>query len=404
MPDGLRRAYLMVLGPPALIAPLPLFWTGGASPLAIALYESALILLFLRARAGRPVRLSDAVLNGIGLSYFFWLAVETAMLHPGLLRSVAHLLLFTAIAKLASLKRPGEARTALLVIFLLVLASVSSSTHVASLVYCAVMAALAFRTLSRLAVLADFEEGPPARVLKGVPTAGLSATAILAGALIGAPLFFLMPRLHGPFAFSPIRLDDGSGTAVAADRVDLDSFGGSKLSDRVILRLSVDPPVAFPELLRLREAVFTKYRNGVWTREPLADQHARGQVGVELVPDDSFLPASHLARLSIDQNVVGTGFLFLPYRSSHIHVERARAVLLSDGSVQVSSGRATVRYQVSVAKEEPRGAGETSIDPARVLPEIRDYAWKLTDGLTDPREIADRIVEHFRTGFVYTLD
>jgi len=404
MADGLRSAYVMVLGPPALIAPLPLFWTRGASPLAIALYELALILLFLRARAGRPVRLSDAVLNAIGLSYFFWLAVETAMLKPGLLRSVSHLLLFTAIAKLASLKRPSEARTALLVIFLLVLASVSSSTHVASLVYCAAMAALAFRTLSRLAVLADFEEGPPARVLKGMPTAGLSAAAILGGALIGAPLFFLMPRLHGPFAFSPVRLDEAGGTAVAADRVDLDSFGGAKVSDRVILRLSVDPPVAFPELLRLREAVFTRYRNGVWTREPIADRHARGHVGVELVPEDSFLPEARLARISVDQNVIGTGFLFLPYRSSHVHVERGRAVLLSDGSVQVASSRPSVRYQVSVAKEEARGAGENAIDPARVPPEIRDYAWKLTEGLTDPRAVASRIVQHFRTGFVYTVD
>lgn len=404
MPDGLRSAYLMVLGPPALIAPLPLFWTGGASPLAIALYEVALILLFLRARSGRPIRLSDAVLNGIGLSYFFWLAVETAMLKPGLLRSVSHLLLFTAIAKLASLKRPAEGRTALLVIFLLVLAAVSSSTHVASLIYCAAMAALAFRTLSRLAVLADFEQGPPARVLKAVPTAGLSAAAIVGGVLIGTPLFFLMPRLHGPFAFSPVRLDDSSGTAVAADRVDLDSFGGSKLSNRVILRLSVEPPVAFPELLRLREAVFTKYRNGIWTREPLADRHARGHMGVELVADDSYLPEHALARISVDQNVVGTGFLFLPYRSSHVHVERGRAVLLSDGAIQVSSSRPTVRYQVSVAKEEPRAGGESSIDPARVPPEIREYAWNLTQGLTDPREIADRIVEHFQSGFVYTLD
>ena len=168
MPPGLRAAYLIVLGPPALLAPLPLFWTRGASPLAIAFYEAALILLFWRARAGRPVRLSDAVLNAIGLSYMFWLAVETAMLRPGLLRSVSHLLLFTTIAKLASLKRPGEARTALLVVFLLVLAAVSSSTHVASLVYCAAMGVLGFRTLARLAVLADFDEGPPARVLTAV--------------------------------------------------------------------------------------------------------------------------------------------------------------------------------------------------------------------------------------------
>ena len=65
MPSELRRAYLLVLGPPALIAPLPLFWTHGASPLGIALYELALVLLFLRARAGRPVRLSDAVPTGM---------------------------------------------------------------------------------------------------------------------------------------------------------------------------------------------------------------------------------------------------------------------------------------------------------------------------------------------------
>ncbi|HEX5133874.1 MAG TPA: hypothetical protein VFW81_00640, partial [Thermoanaerobaculia bacterium] len=157
MSSDLRRAYLLVLGPPALIAPLPLFWTHGASAIAIALYEAALILLFFRARVGRPVRLSDAVLNTIGLTYLFWLGVETALLRPGLIRSVSHLLLFTAIAKLASLKRPSEARTALLVIFLVVLASVSSSTHVLSLLYCAVMAVLAFRTLARLAVLADFD-------------------------------------------------------------------------------------------------------------------------------------------------------------------------------------------------------------------------------------------------------
>jgi transglutaminase-like putative cysteine protease len=405
MPPGLRAAYLIVLGPPALLAPLPLFWTRGASPLAIAFYEAALILLFWRARAGRPVRLSDAVLNAIGLSYMFWLAVETAMLRPGLLRSVSHLLLFTTIAKLASLKRPGEARTALLVVFLLVLAAVSSSTHVASLVYCAAMGVLGFRTLARLAVLADFDEGPPARVLTAVPTAGLSAAALAGGVLLAAPLFFLLPRLHGPYALSPIRLDDSPSTAVATDRVDLDSFGGAKQNERVILRLSIDPPIAMPELLRLREAVFTQYRNGVWTRSTRASREVRSPTGVQLVSDDSLPETDRLAHLSVDQSFYGSGFLFLPYRSSHVRVERGRPILLADGSVQVSSARTTVRYEVAVGKKQPaRGAGRSAIDPAQVPLEIRDYAWKVTAGLTDPARIADRIVEHFRQGFVYTLD
>ncbi|HEV8609494.1 MAG TPA: DUF3488 and transglutaminase-like domain-containing protein [Thermoanaerobaculia bacterium] len=404
MPAELRRAYLLVLGPPALLAPLPLFWTRGASGIAITLYEAALILLFLRARAGRPVRLSDAVLNTIGLSYFFWLGVETAMLRPGLLRSVSHLLLFTAIAKLASLKRPSEARTALLVIFLIVLAALSSSTHVLSLLYAAVMAVLAFRTLGRLAVLADFEEGPPLRVLKAIPTPGLSAAAIIVGGLLTAPLFFFLPRLHGPFALSPLRFEDSFSTAVATDRVDLDSFGGAKRSDRVVLRLSVDPPVAFPELLRLREAVFTQYRNGVWTRSARAGREIRGPSGVKLVTGDALPDEDRFARMSADENLFGSGFLFLPYRSTHLRVERGRPLLLADGTVQASSSRATVRYEVSVGKVPVRGSGAVAIDPSIIPPTVAEYAWKLTGDLTAPTEIAARIVGHFRRGFIYTLD
>lgn len=404
IPSELARAYLLVLGPPALIAPLPLFWTRGASPVAIFLYEAALILLFVRARGGRPIRLSDAILNTIGLSYFFWLGVETALLRPGLLRSVSHLLLFTAIAKLASLKRPSEARTALLVIFLIVLAAVSSSTHVVSLLYCAVMAVLAFRTLGKLAVLADFEEGPPLRVLKAIPTPGLSAAALAAGAIVAAPLFFALPRLHGPFALSPVRFEENPSTAVATDRVDLDSFGAAKRNDRVVLRLSVDPPLAFPELLRLREAVFTQYRNGVWTRSVRAGREVRSHGGVQLVAGDALPEEDRLARLSVDQNIFGSGFLFLPYRSAHVRVERGRALSLADGTVQVASSRSTVRYEVSVGKVQARGAGQTAIDPGAVSEAVRDYAWKLTEGMTDPTAIANRIVDHFREGFIYTLD
>jgi hypothetical protein len=394
----------MVLGPAALLAPLPLVWTRGATPMALALYEAALILLFVRARVGRPVRLSNGILNAIGLSYLFWLAVETVLFRPGLLRSVSHLLLFTAIAKLASLKRPSEARTALLVIFLMVLASVSSSTHVASLAYCAVMGVLAFRTLNRLAVLADFEEEPPPRVLKAIPTPGLAAAAILGGALLGTPLFFFLPRLHGPYALSPVRLDDAQSTAVATDRVDLDSFSSAKISDRVVLRISFDPPRGMPELLRLREAVFTEYRRGVWTRGPRAAREATRAPGIRLVAGDRLPPGDRLAHLSVDQNLIGSGYLFLPYRASHVRVERARAVLLPDGVIQVNSSRFKLRYEVAVGKEEARGDGSTAIDPASVRPEIREYAWKLTGDLTDPTAIAGRIVAHFRKDFVYTLN
>jgi transglutaminase-like putative cysteine protease len=63
-----------------------------------------------------------------------------------------------------------------------------------------------------------------------------------------------------------------------------------------------------------------------------------------------------------------------------------------------------VRYEVSVGKEEARGAGKIAIEPASVPAEVARYAQNLTGGLNDPRQIAAAIVSHFRRGFIYTLD
>lgn len=402
MPAGLRQAYLRVLVPAAALAPLPLIWTGGSGPSAIAPYEAVLLWLAWRGRSGRPVRISNALMNVAGLIYLGWLAFETVTLHVGLLRSVTHLLLFTALAKLASLKRPSEARMALLVLFLLTLAAASSSTHVSSLLYFAVMSWLAFRTLARLAVLSDFDEAPPERVLQSVPTHGLSAVAIAAGAVCAAPLFFLLPRLHGPFAVAPFHVDDALSQAMASDRVDLDAFSAAKRSDRVILRLSSTSTLPIEDELRLREAVFTEYDQGVWIRNP--------RVGPRRGERPAFSPGAApkegpLAVVSIDLNVYGQGFLFLPYGAYAVRVERGRATEMQDGVLQVGSGRGSVRYEADVRRERaPYGAGRGVIAASDVPEDVRQYAYRLTGDLTNPIEIYRRIAEHFRKEFIYTLE
>ena len=403
MPEGLSRAYLLALAPAAFLAPLPLAWTGGASRKAILLYELALAFLWWRARRGRPLRISDAAMNVAGLVYLAWLGFSASTLRPGLLPTVAHLLLFTGVAKLASLKRPSEARLALLVIFLVTLASASSSTHVSSALYFAAAAWIGFRTLGLLAVLADFDDAPPDRVLTAVPTRGLTVVAVLGGALCTAPLFFALPRLHGPFALTPFRVEDALGKVLASDRVDLESFGAAKRSDRVILRLSSESELALEDSLRLREAVFTDYLDGVWTRDPRLGAR-RGERAAHTLPAPAPARAGGAAVISVDLNVFGQGFLFLPYGSSAVQVERGRAVELPDGVMQVSSSRGPVRYRAEVRRVAPRGAGRGAISPADVPAEIQKYAIELTFGLSEPRAIARRIAEHFAKDFVYTLD
>jgi hypothetical protein len=405
IPTGLRRAYLLVLAPVAAVAPIPLFWTDGALPPALAAYEMALLILWWRARGGNPVRLSDAVLNAIGLSYFVWLGLEVTTFRHGLLRSVSHLLLFTAVAKLASLKRPGEARTALLVLFLVTLASASSATHITSLLYFAGMAFLAFRALGRLAVLADFDDAPPDRVLRAVPTRGVAFAVILAAGLLTTPLFYALPRLRSPFVSAPVRVEDALSMALAADRVDLETFGAAKRSDRVVLRMEVQPDRLLARTLRLREAVFTEYRDGGWTRNP----YTRGLASPHGPRRDSSIPEVRPGEkiggeVSIDLNPFANGFLFLPYESVGLELDRGYPVALSDGVVRLPTNRRAVRYTTKVRISDPRGIGATAIDPRSVPAAVRDYAMKLTGDLTDPAEIYRRIREHFARDFVYTLD
>jgi hypothetical protein len=400
IPAGLRRAFFEVLAPLALAAPLPLLWTEGASAFGLVLYGCAILFLWWRARGGRPARLSNGALNALGLGYLLWLAFEILTLRHGLLRSVSHLLLFTAVAKLASLKRQGEVRTALLVIFLITVASASSSTHVSSLLYFGAMAFLGFRALARLAVLADFEDEPPERVLRSVPTGGMAAAAILIGAVITGPLFYTLPRLRRPFATAPFRVDDAFSTTMTANRVDLESFGSAKRSNQIVLRMEVEPPSALPRVLRLREAVFTNYSRGVWTREGGAQ--GRRPAAARL-PLETRAQQLLIGGLSIDLNVAAEGFLFLPYGAEHLQVERDFATPLQDGVVRIPGSARSVHYAAAVRGVEPRGAGSSVIDPASVPPEIRDYAQKLTAGLTEPMEIYDRIRDNFAQNFLYTL-
>ncbi|HEY1251041.1 MAG TPA: DUF3488 and transglutaminase-like domain-containing protein [Thermoanaerobaculia bacterium] len=401
MTAGLRAAYLRVLLPAAALAPIPLIWTGGTGVRAILVYEAALVWLAWRGLVGRPIRISNASMNVAGLVYLGWLGFETATLRVGLLRSVTHLLLFTALAKLASLKRPSEARMALLVLFLLTLAAASSSTHVSSVLYFVVMAWLSFRTLARLAVLADFEDAPPRRVLESVPTGGLTVAAIAGGVAFSAPLFFLLPRLHGPFAVAPFRVDDAFSKAVASDRVDLDAFAAAKRSDRVVLRLSSSPPLPVADELRLREAVFTQYDEGVWVRDPRIGTR-RGEKSAFTLPVPA--PERPLSVVSVDLNVYGQGFLFLPYGTYAVRVDKGRASEMQDGVLQVGTARGSVRYEADVRGAAPRGSGRGVIPASDVPDEVRQYAYRLTGDLSSPLEIYRRIEEHFRRDFIYTLE
>jgi protein-glutamine gamma-glutamyltransferase len=398
---SLRREYVLALGPLALIAPIPLPFTYSISFSVLLLYETAVGLLLWRAFRDHPVRLSDGLLNLMAIGYLPVLFLEVAVLHDGLIRTVSNLLLFTAVAKLASLKRIGEVRLALLLILLLLLDSASNSTHVTVLLYLVAVAWVGFRTLVRIAILADFDRAPPARSLRKLPTAGVTAFLIGATCLAAVPLFLLLPRLRSPFVRTSLA---GSEMAVAAfnsNDVALDGFATAKRSDQIIMRLLI-PRLVNPEALRLREASYDRYEDGRWSRSRLR----RGAT----MPADRWLPVARrtsgaeLFSLRADLFPLGSGFLFLPYGARYLRIERVGGHLGGDGGVRLATTPATVRYEVQFRPGSFRSpsAGPPALED--VPPEVAREAERVTEGMVSPREITRAILRYLQKGFHYTLD
>ena len=406
----LRAVHQRALLPLAVLAPAALPWTGAASFAAVGVYEALLAAAWIRARRGRPLSLSNAALNVLALAYVAWFFLAARALHAGLVRTASNLLLFTAAAKLVSLKNRREENLTLLLCFFLALDSASTSTHVVSLAFLAVLAAVGFRTLARLAVLADFDRAPPESALGRLPTWGVAAGSVAATALVSVPLFMAFPRLQSPFAVAPIPKMAADGSFFTSDRVDLESFSSTKHSDRILLRVQT-PDGELPDPLRLREATFNRYRRGHWVREGMVSSRLResGDGRVELPPQYATAVPSKTPRprrtLSIETSSFTPGFLFVPYGTTAIASAGTALAISSDATITYSGAPSDRRYAAEyVLQADGAGPGRTSVPLHDVPPEVAVLTRRIVAGASTPEEIASRLLAYLGRGFTYRVD
>ena len=409
-PDPLRGAHQRALAPLAAIAPAALPWTGAASFAAVGVYEAILAAVWIRARRGRPLAISNAALNVLALAYVAWFFLAARALHMGLVRTASNLLLFTTAAKLVSMKNRREENLTLLLAFFLALDSASTSTHVLSLVFLAILAAVAFRTLARLAVLADFDRAPPEGALGRLPTWGVASASLAATAVVAVPLFMAFPRLQSPFAVAPIPKQAVDGSFFTSDRVDLQSFSSTKHSDRILLRVQT-PDGELPDPLRLREATFNRYRNGHWMREGMVSvrlpESADGRAEIAekyttAVPTPRPRPKR---KMEVETSSFTPGFLFVPYGTSAIFSAGTPLSIASDATIAYSGPPADRRYSAEYTLQaDGAGPGRTSVPLHDVPPEVASLARRIVGGAATPEEKASRLLAYLRRGFTYRID
>ncbi|MDX9735895.1 MAG: DUF3488 domain-containing protein, partial [Thermoanaerobaculia bacterium] len=251
-----RRERILAVGLLSALAPIPLAFTGALPPAVLLVYLAALGVVLAFVKAGRVPCLADRWLNLAGVAYFalFWFGVRFG--GRSLLRTALHILLFTAVLKLASIKRERDFSVSLVLATFLLVASMATSTHSTILLFLGGYAAVAWPLLSRWALWRDLSAAPDEwrrdTRAREIPSRRAVAASLGAAFALAIPMFVLFPRLKTSYIQG---LPGGdSGESGFSDTVDTNLYGRLRQNERVFLRVVVEegPLVEDPRFLRIR--------------------------------------------------------------------------------------------------------------------------------------------------------
>lgn len=418
-----RRERLLAVGTLALVSPIPLSFSYSVEVPVLALYMGLLGCFLLAVRRGKILCLSNASLNLVGLVALPLFYLDIRYGGGTLLRKAVHLLLFTALLKLASVRRERDFSVTLFLVAFLFLGAVATSFHSTMLLFVAAYAFLAWPILSRWALWRDlaatpeeWTRHPEAKKLPGLRPTVVSVVLALA---VAVPLFFALPRLKAPYVRG---LTQGRDISTGfSENVDPDAYGELKLDDTVYLRVVVNGPVGDlgPDFLRLRALAFSRYESRRWLRpegrldalradaenvSPLGRAErllgARARMEIDLVPLQSrFVPYPN--------DAAGVRPIAIGGRPMPLRFERdgLRNLLLP------FEPERAFQYEVSFRPTpepdvEPPAADDPSRRPLR-SERVRRWAEEIAGGL-DPGsragEIARRMETYLQTKFTYSLN
>jgi transglutaminase-like putative cysteine protease len=420
-----RRERILAVGVLAALGPIPLAFGDSLQPAALLVYLGALGVLLAFVRAGRIPCLADRWLNLAGLAYLalFWFGVRFG--GRSLLRTALHVLLFTTVLKLVSIKRERDFSVALTLAAFLFVASMATSTHSTILVYLVLYAAVAWPLLSRWALWRDLSTAPDEwrrdERARRIPSARAVAASLAAAFGLAVPLFVLLPRLKSSYIQGlpgPDAADSGF-----SDTVDTNLYGRLRQSDKVFLRVSVEdgPVTDDPPFLKIRLVAHTRFIGGVWKKP-----EGRGRVVVmregtrmPLWPRGGARPEpSH--RLSFE--VAPLGVRFLPYPVTAISSSAAPELIRRYGAVpMIRDGAGNLHLTFDpppLFRVELLSGPVPAVDVA--APDDADDSREATgsevlrafgrdasagiDPVASPYLFAARVEEHLATRFFYTLD
>ena len=423
-PVPFLRERVLAVGTLAAIAPVPLFFTYTLEIGLLAAYLSALGFVLHRARRGSILRFPNFVLNLAGLLYLPVYVFDVRYGSRSLLRATLHLLLFTMVFKLTSLRKERDLSMALVLCAFLFVASVSTSFHVSILLFVAVFGATAWPVLVRWSIFRDlaaapeeWRRDPRARELPG---RGSLSASVAAALLLAVPFFVVLPRLRTPYVRGL-----GSGQEITtgiSDTVEPDLFGTLKRSDRVLARITAAGPLTERDagLLRLRTIAYSSWDGRVW-RSPGGRARLQSAAAGALVPlGGRRAPVADETRaLEIDLLPLDSRYVPFPVRGTALRFPEGTFRGWASAQVERDEARnvrlffrpdRTLRYVAyygaQVERDLVRGAAEATsgASGSGVLSRIARERTRGVDPARDPEAAAAALESWLRSDFTYALE
>ena len=420
-----RRERILAAGTLLALGPVPLAFGDSLQPSVLLVYLAALGALLGFVQAGKVPCLADRWLNLAGLAYFalFWFGFRFG--GRSLLKTALHILLFTAVLKLASIKRERDFSVALTLAVFLLVASMATSTHVTILVFLAAYSAVAWPLLSRWALWRDLAAAPDEwrcdERAREIPSRRAVAASLAASFVLAVPMFLLLPRLKSSY----IQGLPGGDTADTgfSDTVDTNLYGRLRQSDKVFLRVAVEegPVSDDPPFLKIRLVAHTRFVGGVWKKPD-----GRGRVVV--MREGSRLPlrppgsevSQPLHRLSFE--IAPLGVRYLPYPVTAIWGTASPELIRRYGVVPLvrdGDGNLHLTFEPPrLFRVEVMSGPTPAVDllpptesdlsrEAMGSETLRAFGRDATGGVdpaASPYLFASRIADHLATRFFYSVD
>jgi len=407
MSFGRHKRWLVGLA--ALIAPLPLPFNEILAWPLLAAYLLAVALFLWQLRRDRERWLPTWAMNLLGFLYLPFFVFDFLVLSGGqVVGPVVHLLLFTTVAKLFSMRRERDKWQTLAAVFFLFLAAMATSVHPAVVLYLGVFLVLFLLLLTRFAflhILTGFghRDASPALLPLGRFLTGTTVAVLM----LAVPLFAALPRVRAPYIAGRGMTAGGVVSSLGfSEEVTLDTIGLARDNPEVVMRQRYLSPPPKGHEMRFKVGAHDRFDGGVWRRtSDRGGLLSRRPTGGFYLSD-----ASPITFVEVwQQPILGTR-LALPVDAVQLDLDSRPLMQTRWGTVSLMApSQGVLQYRVGLGGDAislarpPTGPDDPTLDLAGVTPEIAALAASVM-GSGPPRQQAAALQQYFYDEFDYTLD